>query len=253
VQGGDVHFGVNRRRIEIREYQLYLLNERRLSAESVNQFVSAAKFLYNVTLETPWPEGVLPRARVPEKLPVVLSAVETAPAAGIPTDPPLRPAGKLSSCGEAGIMPQPAGVAVRRSTAAGAGIDRRPSRPAPVSAMRRRYSVTGASVGALSRTDTAASRFLMMPACQNQRRYRGCPAGQSRGEVCPAAGVGTQNQPPRAWVEPAGTRSARVAPRKKSESSSRRPEIQANFSKTTTQIVPPRKQTPLKNQAHAAV
>ena len=37
---------------EIREYQLYLLNERRLSAESVNQFVSAAKFLYNVTLET---------------------------------------------------------------------------------------------------------------------------------------------------------------------------------------------------------
>jgi hypothetical protein len=34
--------------------------------------------LYNVTLETPWPEGALPRARVPEKLPVVLSAVETA-------------------------------------------------------------------------------------------------------------------------------------------------------------------------------
>jgi site-specific recombinase XerD len=63
---------------EIREYQLYLLNERRLSAESVNQFVSAAKFLYNVTLETPWPEGALPRARVAEKLPVVLSAVETA-------------------------------------------------------------------------------------------------------------------------------------------------------------------------------
>ena len=42
---------------EIREYQLYLTNERRLSPESVNQFVSAAKFLYNVTLETPWPEN----------------------------------------------------------------------------------------------------------------------------------------------------------------------------------------------------
>jgi len=63
---------------EIREYQLYLTNERRLSAQSVNQFVSAAKFLYNVTLETPWPENALPRARVPETLPVVLSAVETA-------------------------------------------------------------------------------------------------------------------------------------------------------------------------------
>lgn len=61
---------------EIREYQLYLTNERRYSAESVNQFVSAAKFLYNVTLETPWPENALPRARVPHKLPVVLSAPE---------------------------------------------------------------------------------------------------------------------------------------------------------------------------------
>jgi site-specific recombinase XerD len=61
---------------ELREYQLYLTNERRLSPESVNQFVSAAKFLYNVTLETPWPENVLPRARVPHKLPVVLSEAE---------------------------------------------------------------------------------------------------------------------------------------------------------------------------------
>jgi integrase/recombinase XerD len=61
---------------EIREYQLYLINERRYSAESVNGFVAAAKFLYNVTLETPWPEGALPRARVPHKLPVVLSASE---------------------------------------------------------------------------------------------------------------------------------------------------------------------------------
>lgn len=63
---------------EIREYQLYLIDERRYSPESVNTFVSAAKFLYNVTLETPWPENVLPRARVPRKLPVVLSATEVA-------------------------------------------------------------------------------------------------------------------------------------------------------------------------------
>ena len=63
---------------EIREYQLYLINERRYSPESVNAFVAASKFLYNVTLETPWPEGALPRARVPHKLPIVLSAVEVA-------------------------------------------------------------------------------------------------------------------------------------------------------------------------------
>jgi integrase/recombinase XerD len=61
---------------DIREYQLYTINERQYSAESVNHFVVSAKFLYNVTLETPWPEDALPRCRVPHKLPVVLSAVE---------------------------------------------------------------------------------------------------------------------------------------------------------------------------------
>jgi integrase/recombinase XerD len=61
---------------EIREYQLYLINERRLSPDSVNAFVSAAKFFYHVTLETPWPDDALPRCRVPYKLPVVLSPAE---------------------------------------------------------------------------------------------------------------------------------------------------------------------------------
>ena len=73
-QTSPEHLGLE----EIREYQLYLINERRLSPDAVNQFVSAAKFLYNVTLETPWPEGALPRARVPYKLPVVLGATEVA-------------------------------------------------------------------------------------------------------------------------------------------------------------------------------
>jgi site-specific recombinase XerD len=61
---------------DLREYQLYLINGRCYSPESVNCFVSAARFLYNVTLETPWPEKALPRARVPHKLPVVLSEEE---------------------------------------------------------------------------------------------------------------------------------------------------------------------------------
>ena len=63
---------------DLREYQLYLINERQYSAESVNHFVVSAKFLYNVTLETPWPEDALPRCRVPYKLPVVLSVTEVA-------------------------------------------------------------------------------------------------------------------------------------------------------------------------------
>jgi hypothetical protein len=41
---------------EIREYQLYMTNERLYSAESVNHFVVAARFLYNVTLEVPGPK-----------------------------------------------------------------------------------------------------------------------------------------------------------------------------------------------------
>jgi len=61
---------------EIRDYQLYLINERRYSAESVNQFVSAVKFLYSTTLEMPWPEGTLTRMRVPHRLPVILSPEE---------------------------------------------------------------------------------------------------------------------------------------------------------------------------------
>jgi integrase/recombinase XerD len=61
---------------DIREYQLHLLNERQQSPETVNQFVSAVKFLYLVTLEAVWPERALPRVRVPYKLPVVLSPGE---------------------------------------------------------------------------------------------------------------------------------------------------------------------------------
>ena len=60
---------------DIREYQLHLINERQQSPQTVNQFVSAVKFLYRETLETVWPEDALPRPRMPHKLPVVLSAV----------------------------------------------------------------------------------------------------------------------------------------------------------------------------------
>src|SRR5271166_4709281 len=61
---------------DIREYQLYMINERQYSAESVNHFVVSAKFLYNVTLETPWPDDALVRCRVANRLPVVLSVAE---------------------------------------------------------------------------------------------------------------------------------------------------------------------------------
>jgi integrase len=61
---------------DIREYQLHLLNERQHSPQAVNQFVSAAKCFYRVTVETVWPENALPRVRVPYRLPVILSPAE---------------------------------------------------------------------------------------------------------------------------------------------------------------------------------
>ena len=61
---------------EVRNYRLYLLEEKQLSPPSVNCFVSAAKFLYLHTLEMPWPEDAFPHAKVPEKLPCVLSTEE---------------------------------------------------------------------------------------------------------------------------------------------------------------------------------
>src|SRR5581483_5895540 len=60
----------------IRRYQLYLLNERKLSPESINQFVSAVKFLYLTALEMPWTDEYFPHVRRAHHLPVVLSQEE---------------------------------------------------------------------------------------------------------------------------------------------------------------------------------
>jgi site-specific recombinase XerD len=62
----------------IREYQLYLTEERKMAPETVNCFTAAAKFLYQTTLELPWSDRHFVRARVHAKLPVVLSAAEVA-------------------------------------------------------------------------------------------------------------------------------------------------------------------------------
>ena len=60
----------------IRQYQLYLTQERKLSPQSINTFVSAVQFLYLTTLEMPWEKHDFPRARLELKLPVVLAPDE---------------------------------------------------------------------------------------------------------------------------------------------------------------------------------
>ena len=47
----------------IRQYQLYLPNQRKLSPETINQYISSIKFLYLVTLEMPWTDEYFPRVR----------------------------------------------------------------------------------------------------------------------------------------------------------------------------------------------
>lgn len=73
------YFGTSPENLDIeaiRQYQLYLLNDRKLSPDAVGQYISAVKFLYLVTLEMPWTNEYFPRARCPRKLPVVLSHEE---------------------------------------------------------------------------------------------------------------------------------------------------------------------------------
>jgi integrase/recombinase XerD len=60
----------------VRQYQVFLIEERKLSPESINTFVSAVQFLYLVTLEMPWDKHDFTRPRIPEKLPIVPAPLE---------------------------------------------------------------------------------------------------------------------------------------------------------------------------------
>ena len=60
----------------VRQYQLHLLNERKLSPETINQYISSVKFLYLTTLEMPWTDEYFPHVRRPHRLPIVLSQEE---------------------------------------------------------------------------------------------------------------------------------------------------------------------------------
>jgi site-specific recombinase XerD len=62
---------------EIRTYQVYLTNEKKLAPGSVLIAVAALRFLYKVSLKRQWPfDEVIPAPKKPQKLPVVLSPEE---------------------------------------------------------------------------------------------------------------------------------------------------------------------------------
>ena len=62
---------------DIRSYQVYLTNEKKLAPGSVIIAVAALRFLYKVSLKKDWTfEDVIPAPKKPQKLPVVLSPEE---------------------------------------------------------------------------------------------------------------------------------------------------------------------------------
>ena len=63
---------------ECESYLLHLLQERKLAHSSCNVVASALQFLYCVTLKLPEAQFKLPRPKVPQRLPQILSREEIA-------------------------------------------------------------------------------------------------------------------------------------------------------------------------------
>jgi integrase/recombinase XerD len=62
---------------EIRTYQVYLTNEKKLATSSILIAISALRFLYKVTLKKDWTFAeIIPAPKKPQKLPIVLSPEE---------------------------------------------------------------------------------------------------------------------------------------------------------------------------------
>ncbi|HEY6369957.1 MAG TPA: site-specific integrase [Candidatus Sulfotelmatobacter sp.] len=62
---------------DVRTYQVYLTNERKLAPGSIHVAVAGLRFFYRVTLKKEWTfREVLPLPKKPQKLPVVLSREE---------------------------------------------------------------------------------------------------------------------------------------------------------------------------------
>jgi integrase/recombinase XerD len=62
---------------DVRTYQVYLTNEKKLAPSSITIAISAIRFLYKVTLKKDWNlADAIPTCKAPQKLPTVLSPEE---------------------------------------------------------------------------------------------------------------------------------------------------------------------------------
>jgi integrase/recombinase XerD len=74
----------------VRNYVLYLRENKKLSASSVNVATCALRFFFTYTVPREWPVFELLRVRIPEKLPVVLAPSEARAVLGIIREPVHR-------------------------------------------------------------------------------------------------------------------------------------------------------------------
>lgn len=61
---------------EVRDYQIYLINDKQLAPSSLCITVSALRFLYKVTLRKSWALDEIPAPKKPQTLPIILSQEE---------------------------------------------------------------------------------------------------------------------------------------------------------------------------------
>ena len=86
----------------IRDYQLYLTNQRKLAPSSIVVTTAALRFLYNVTLKRGWNlEASIPAPKQPKKLPIVLSRAEVLHFLGCVKD--IKHQAILTTCYAAGL------------------------------------------------------------------------------------------------------------------------------------------------------
>ena len=79
VQQLAIHYGKSPDLLteeELRQYFLFLCNEKHLAPNTTNVALNGIKFFYTYTLHRPWPLRDLIRPPLPKKLPVVLSPEE---------------------------------------------------------------------------------------------------------------------------------------------------------------------------------
>ena len=87
---------------QLRSYQVYLTNDKKLSPSSIHIAVAALRFLYKITLKKQWSfEEALPAPKMPDRLPSVLSRDEVRHFLGCVES--LKHRAILTSCYAAGL------------------------------------------------------------------------------------------------------------------------------------------------------